>query len=134
VAVPGERAIDGEPTGAGTGTAVSGIPGLIWLQAQGRGPDPLMNMLVPMAAIFLIFYFLLIRPQQKKQKEHEGVLKSIGKGDRIVTSGGLHGEVTGAADDVLTVEIANLKGERVRVKVDRMRVDRRVEKAKEGDG
>ena len=63
-------------------------------------------------------------------KEHEDLLKSIGKGDRIVTAGGIHGEVTGAADDVLTVEIANLKGERVRVKLDRSRVERRLEKAK----
>ena len=116
--------------GEWTGAAVSAIPGLIWLQAQG---DPL-GFLVPMGAILLIFYFLLIRPQQKRQKEHEDLLKSIGKGDRIVTGGGIHGEVTGATDDVLTVEIANLKGERVRIKVDRMRVDRRLERAKEGDG
>ena len=116
---------------------LSGIPALLpaWigLQAQGRPADPF-GLLVPMGAILLIFYFLLIRPQQRRQKEHEEVLKSVGKGDRIVTAGGIHGEVTGATDDVLTVEIANLKGERVRVKVDRMRVDRRIEKAKEGEG
>ncbi len=109
---------------------MTGIPGWIGLQAQ---PDPL-GFLVPMGAILLIFYFLLIRPQQRRQKEHEELLKSIGKGDRIVTGGGIHGEVTGATDDVLTLEIANLKGERVRIKVDRMRVDRRLERAKEGDG
>ena len=114
--------------------AGSGIPALIWLQAQGgRQPDPL-GFLVPMGAILLIFYFLLIRPQQRRQKEHEDLLKSIQRGDRVVTSGGIHGEVTGATDDVLTVEIANLKGERVRVKVDRMRVERRVEKAEKPKG
>ena len=104
--------------------------GVIWLQAgEGNGGDPL-SFLIPMGAIFLIFYFLLIRPQQKKQKDHENLLKAVGKGDRVVTTGGIHGVVVGEADDVLTVEIANLKGDRVRIKVDRGRIDRRVEKAK----
>jgi preprotein translocase subunit YajC len=104
--------------------------GVIWLQAgEGQGGDPL-GFLIPMGAIFLIFYFLLIRPQQRKQKEHEKLLKAVGKGDRVVTTGGIHGVVTGEAEDVLTREIANLKGDRVRVKVDRGRIDRRIEKAK----
>jgi len=104
--------------------------GVIWLQAgEGNGGDPL-SFLIPMGAIFLIFYFLLIRPQQKKQKDHENLLKAVGKGDRVVTSGGIHGVVVGVADDVLTLEIGNLKGERVKVKVDRGRIDRRIEKAK----
>ena len=99
--------------------------GVIWLQAgEGKGGDPL-GFLIPMGAIFLIFYFLLIRPQQKKQKDHENLLKAVGKGDRVVTSGGIHGVVVGVADDVLTLEIGNLKGERVKIKVDRGRIDRR---------
>ena len=74
--------------------------------------------------IFLIFYFLTIRPQQRRQKEHEKRLESIQKGDLVVTSGGLHGKVSGVADDVLTLEIATLKGgDRVRVKLQRARVD-----------
>ncbi len=105
--------------------------GLTWLQA-GQGADPF-SFLLPMAAIFLIFYFLMIRPQQRRQKDHEQLLKSIDKGDRIVSTGGLHGVVTGTADDVLTVEIANVKGERVRVKLDRARVERRLEKGKGGE-
>jgi preprotein translocase subunit YajC len=109
---------------------MSGALGLIWLQAaEGQGGDPL-SFLIPMGAIFLIFYFLLIRPQQRKQKDHENLLKAIGKGDRVVTSGGIHGQVVGESEDVLTLEIANLKGDRVRIKVDRGRIDRRVEKAK----
>jgi preprotein translocase subunit YajC len=83
-----------------------------------------------MGAIFLIFYFLLIRPQQRKQKEQANLLKALGKGDRVVTTGGIHGVVTGTSDDVLTLEIASLKGERVRIKVDRARIDRRIEQAK----
>ena len=62
-------------------------------------------------------------------------MKAIAKGDDVVTAGGLHGRVTGATDDVLTLEIANLKGERVRVKVDRNKVDsRRNEAARKDDG
>ncbi len=99
---------------------------MIPLQAQTGSP---LDFLVPMGAIFVIFYFLLIRPQQKKQKEHDQMLEAIGRGDRIVTSGGLHGLVTGAEKDVLTLEIANAEGKRIRVKVDRGRVDRRVEAA-----
>lgn len=100
---------------------------MIPLQAQQPGSP--FEFLVPMAAIFLIFYFLLIRPQQRRQKEHEKMLGAIDKGDRVVTSGGIHGVVTGAEKDVLTLEIAQAKGERIRIKVDRARVDRRLEKA-----
>ena len=90
-------------------------------------------MLVPMGLIFLIFYFLLIRPQSKRQRELEQALKAIEKNDNVVTAGGLHGKVVGIADDVLTVEIAALKGERVRVKVSRAKIES-VQKAKKGEG
>ena len=76
-----------------------------------------------MLLIFLIFYFLLIRPQQRRQREQEKMLKGIEKGDDVVTAGGLHGKVVGVTDDVLTVEIAVLKGERVRVKVSRSKIE-----------
>ncbi len=70
---------------------------------------------VPLILMFAIFYFLLIRPQQKKAKQHKQLLAAIKKGDRIVTSGGLHGLVTGLTEDVVTIEIAP----KVRVKVSR---------------
>ncbi len=96
------------------------------LQAGGA-QDPL-GFLVPIAAITVIFYLLLIRPQQKKQREHDDMLKAIQKGDRIVTSGGLHGVVVGVSDEVLTVDVG--VHEKLRVKLDRSRVDRRLEPAK----
>ena len=106
--------------------------GFLLLQAAPGGPgqSPL-GMLVPFAAIFVIFYFLLIRPQQKRQKEQEAMLKGVKKGDRVVTSGGAHVVVVGTTDDVLTVELteATSKGDRVRFKLDRGRVDRVVAKA-----
>jgi preprotein translocase subunit YajC len=110
---------------------MSDSAGLVWLQAgESAAPDPF-GFLLPMAAIFLIFYFLLIRPQQKQQKDHRAMLESIEKGDRVVSSGGLHGVVTGTTEDVLTLEIANLRGDRVRVKIDRAKVDRRTAKGGE---
>jgi preprotein translocase subunit YajC len=102
----------------------------IAFQAKQPGGD--FSFFVPMIAIFAIFYLLLIRPQQRRQKEHEKLLEGIERGDQVVTSGGLHGKVTGVTDDVLTVEIAALKGERVRVKVSRSGIQT-VTKAKGGD-
>jgi len=73
---------------------------------------------VPIILMFVIFYFLLIRPQQKKTKEHQAMVNQLKKGDRIVTSGGLHGRITGVSDSTATVEIAD----KVRVKIARSNV------------
>jgi preprotein translocase subunit YajC len=105
--------------------------GFVPLQAAPAEPSPL-SMLVPMGLIFLIFYFLLIRPQQRRQREQEQLIKAIEKNDNVVTAGGLHGKVVGVADDVLTLEIAALKGERVRVKVSRAKIES-VQKPKKGE-
>ncbi|MGE5842977.1 MAG: preprotein translocase subunit YajC [Deltaproteobacteria bacterium] len=83
----------------------------------GAGGDDAggMSTFIPLMLMFAIFYFLLIRPQQKKAKQHKALLASIKKRDRVVTSGGLHGVITGVADDVVTMEIAP----KIRVKVSR---------------
>ncbi len=81
----------------------------------GGGDGGGMGAFVPLILMFAIFYFLLIRPQQKKSKQHKALLSSIKKGDRIVTSGGLHGVITGVDTDVVTMEIAP----KIRVKVSR---------------
>ena len=96
-------------------------PLLVLLQVEGQQSP--FGMLVPMAAIFLIFYFLLIRPQQKRQKEHDAMLGNIEKGDGVITSGGLHGKVVGTTEDTLTLEIGAVKGERIRVKVARSKIE-----------
>jgi preprotein translocase subunit YajC len=70
---------------------------------------------IPLILMFVIFYFLLIRPQQKRTKEHRQMVSNLKKGDRIITSGGLHGRITGMDESTLTVEIAD----KVRVKVAR---------------
>lgn len=103
---------------------------VIWLQAQPGGG---LGFLVPFGAMLLIFYFLLIRPQAKKQREQEKMLAAIGKGDRVVTTGGIHGLVVGAEKDVITLEIAALKAEKVRIKLDRARIERRIESAEKAE-
>lgn len=81
--------------------------------AGGQGGG--LGAFVPLILMFVIFYFLLIRPQQKKQKQHREMIGNLKKGDRIITSGGLHGRITGLSDTVVTLEIS----EKVRVKVAR---------------
>tara|TARA_B100000470_G_C19769602_1_gene382344 strand:- start:509 stop:796 length:288 start_codon:yes stop_codon:yes gene_type:complete len=62
---------------------------------------------IPLILIFVIFYFFLIRPQQKKAKEHKAMIESLKKGDKIVTSGGITGTITRVVDtDKVEVEIA----------------------------
>lgn len=78
---------------------------------------------IPLILMFVIFYFLLIRPQQKKTKQHREMVSSLKKGDRIITSGGIHGRITGLDETTLTVEISD----RVRVKVARGNVGVRIE-------
>ena len=73
---------------------------------------------IPLILMFVIFYFLLIRPQQKKSKEHRETISNLKKGDRIITSGGIHGRITGVTDTTLTVEISD----KVRVKLSRASV------------
>ena len=70
---------------------------------------------IPLILMFVIFYFLLIRPQQKRSKKHKETLSSLRKGDNVVTNGGLHGRITGLTDTIVTLEIAD----KVRVKVSR---------------
>ncbi len=70
---------------------------------------------VPLILIFVVFYFLLIRPQQKKAKDHQEFIANLKKGEEIITSGGIHGKITGITDAVVTVEIAD----NVKVKISR---------------
>ena len=74
--------------------------------------------IIMLVAVVAIFYFLMIRPQQKRAKDHKNFLESLKKGDKIITSGGLYGTITGITDDAVTIEIA----EKVRVKVEKSTV------------
>lgn len=74
--------------------------------AAAPGASGLMS-IAPLIILFVIFYFLLIRPQQKRAKEHKQMLSAIQKGDNVITAGGLHGRVTSVNEDSITVEIAD---------------------------
>jgi preprotein translocase subunit YajC len=81
--------------------------------------------IITMVVIFVIFYFLLIRPQQKKQKELKAMLDNLAYGDNVITTGGIHGKITGLADAVVTLEIAD----KVRIKVSRSAIGTILQKA-----
>jgi preprotein translocase subunit YajC len=80
---------------------------------QGQG-DPLMSFL-PLIFIFVVFYFLLIRPQTKKSKEHKQMVEALAKGDEVVTNGGLLGRISKVGDNFIELDVS----EGVTVKVQR---------------
>jgi len=73
--------------------------------AQGAQTGSLLD-LWPMLAIFVIFYFLLIRPQQKKQKAHTALVSALNVGDEVITSGGMLGKITGVSEHYAIVKIS----------------------------
>ena len=76
-----------------------------WAQSPS-GQNQLLGFL-PLIVIFVLFYFLLIRPQQKKQKEHRQMVDALGSGDEVVTGGGVLGKVTAVGEQFVTIEIAD---------------------------
>ncbi len=93
------------------------MTGIAYAMGQGAagGAGGGFSAFIPLILMFAIFYFLLIRPQQKKTKQHREMIGNLKKGDLIITSGGLHGRITGTSETTLTVEIA----EKVRVRINR---------------
>lgn len=73
----------------------------------GDGGGSLISTLIMFGAIFLIFYFMIIRPQQKRAKEREKMLSAMDKGDKVVTSGGLHGTIAGLDDKTVLLQVAD---------------------------
>jgi preprotein translocase subunit YajC len=88
---------------------------IAWAQTGAPAGPPALVSFLPLILVFVVFYFLLIRPQQQKSKEHRIMLANLKKNDRVITSGGLHGKVTEMSDDVVTLEVAP----NVRVRVSR---------------
>ena len=87
----------------GLAFAMAGPPGG---GAGAGGGMAAFQQIIPLVFMFGIFYFLLIRPQQKKAKEHKALLEALKKGDSVITAGGVHGKVTGVDDSIVTLEIA----------------------------
>jgi preprotein translocase subunit YajC len=84
-----------------------------YAQAAGAPQDTLTTFILPMALIFVVFYFFMIRPQQQKQKQLKSMLDSLRRGDRVVTAGGLIGTISKVEGDEAQIDIA--EGVRVRV-------------------
>jgi preprotein translocase subunit YajC len=81
------------------------------------GPSQFLSFL-PLVLVFVIFYFLLIRPQQKKAKDHQQMRGKLKKNDEVMTSGGIYGKVTALTDNIVTLEVAP----NVRIRVNRPQI------------
>jgi preprotein translocase subunit YajC len=77
--------------------------------------------MIPLILMILIFYFLLIRPQMKKTKEHKTMLSALQVGDRVVTNGGIHGELKAITPEIVTIAL----DDKVKIKVDRVAIARK---------
>jgi len=78
-----------------------------YAQGGGGAAGPGMGDFLFLIVIFAVFWFLLIRPQQKRQKEHKALVEGLSKGDEVVTNGGLLGKITKVGDNFVTLEIAD---------------------------
>jgi preprotein translocase subunit YajC len=91
--------------------------------AQGAGGgDPGYMSILFMVLIFVVFYFLLIRPQQKRQKEQKAMVDALAKGDEVVTAGGIAGKITEIGDQYLTLQVASVDGKPVTLSMQRVAV------------
>lgn len=97
---------------------------------SGGGAGSVATQLLFFAAIFAIFYFLLIRPQQRQKKDREALLRAVRKGDRVVTTGGLHGTVVGLDEHRVTLKVAD----QVKLEFDRTAIGRVVPTGGEKEG
>jgi preprotein translocase subunit YajC len=75
--------------------------------AAGAQQPGMLAALFPFIILFIVFYFLLIRPQSKRAKEHKKMVEALAKGDEVLTQGGVYGKVTEVADEAITVEVAD---------------------------
>lgn len=100
----------------------------LWTIAQAQGQQGWGSMLFPFVLVIVIWYFLVIRPQNKQQEEKQKMLAALKKGDKVVISSGIHGRVAEVQKDVFLIEIAD----KIRVKVNREAVQAAPESAAEG--
>ncbi len=81
------------------------MTGFSWWIAQQAGASPLVQF-IPLVLIFVLFYFMIIRPQRKRDSEHKNMLNNLRRGDKVITSSGVHGEISALTPDTIIVEIA----------------------------
>ena len=78
-----------------------------YAQAEGAGAAGGLMSFLPLIVIFAVFYFMLIRPQMKRAKEHKQLVSQLSKGDEVITNGGLLGKITHVSDSFVTLELAD---------------------------
>jgi len=78
-----------------------------YAQAEGAGAAGGLMSFLPLIVIFAVFYFMLIRPQMKRAKEHKQLVSQLSKGDEVITNGGLLGKITDVSDSFVTLELAD---------------------------
>lgn len=84
-------------------------------QAADAGVGSTLTGLLPIILMFVVLYFLMIRPQMKRQKEHRAMVEALAKGDEVISSGGILGKVTRVTDNYIAIEIAEQNGQAVEV-------------------
>lgn len=100
---------DAASTVAADPNATAAVEGATEEVSTGAGILYMLIQMAPMILIIVVMYFILIRPQRKKDKEAKAMLAALKKGDRICTIGGIYGTITNIKDDVLTVEVGEAK-------------------------
>lgn len=90
--------------------------------AAAAGPESMWTSMLFMVLIFVVFYFLLIRPQVKRQKEHKSMVEALNKGDEILTAGGLIGKITELTDQYATIQISSVDNKAVEISIQRAAV------------
>jgi len=85
------------------------IFGILMMAPAGGdgGGGSMMSMFIMFGLVIVIMYFMMIRPQQKRQKEHQAMLASIRRGDKVITTSGMHGSVTDVDDKTMTIQVAD---------------------------
>jgi preprotein translocase subunit YajC len=92
------------------------MTGIAYASTPGAGAAGGFASFIPLILIFVVFYFLLIRPQQKQAKQHQAFLNDLKKGNKVITKGGVYGQINNLTDTVVTLEIA--KGVEIKVSRD----------------
>lgn len=93
------------------------------------GGNSIISLILPLVLMFAIFYFLLIRPQQKKQKTRNSMLSALKKGDKVVTIGGLHGTIMEITDDIVVLRVNDV----TKLTFDRNSISHAISTAAEGE-
>ena len=89
---------------------------------SAQGGEGAWTSIIFMIAIFAVFYFLMIRPQVKRQKEHKALVEGLNKGDEVLTAGGIIGKITDLTEQYLTLQIAAVDGKSVEIAIQRSAV------------